>query len=121
MRVRTWYGFEIEAWERGCREAEAFLVACARERRTTTYGELAESVSAIRVRPYSFAMTALVSEACRAFDDERGTVLASLVCRKDSGVPGEGYFAWGERSGRMDGDRLAWWRRELEAVFEAAA
>jgi len=117
----TKYGFPEDAWAEAIREAEAHLLRCAHERRTTTYGELASAVDAVRLRAYSFAMTAVISESCRAFDEANDTVLASLVCRKDTGMPGEGYFAWGARSGRLEGDPHEWWLAELELVYVRAA
>lgn len=49
-------------------------------------------------------------------------MVASLVVRADSGMPGEGYFHFAaEELGRPIGDREAFWRVEVERVWEAYA
>jgi hypothetical protein len=78
-------------------------------------------VRAIRLRPYSFAMVAFLDEICSGPDAENGIVLASLVTRKDTGVPGEGYFAAAARAGCDVSDRGAFWSMQVERVYEAFA
>jgi hypothetical protein len=49
-------------------------------------------------------------------------MVASLVVRADSGMPGEGYFAFAaEELGRPIGDREAFWTAEVQRVWDAYA
>jgi hypothetical protein len=117
----TCHGFPRAAWAAALSEAESALVDHARRRETTTYTGLCESVTAIRLRPYSFAMVAFLDEICSGPDAEKGIVLASLVTRKDTGVPGEGYFAAAARAGCDVRDRDGFWSMQVERVYEAFA
>ena len=113
------YGYPLAQWERAKAEAKEHLVSCARRRTTTTYSELCEVVESARLRPYSFAMMAFLNEVCTEEDAAHGVMLASLVCRKDSGLPGEGYFRHAARLGRDTADREAYWRSEVVRIYEA--
>jgi len=115
----TCYGFPRADWELAKRQAETALAAVARERATTTYAGLCGDVAAIRLRPYSFAMVAFLDEICSEADAEKGIVLASLVTRKDTGMPGEGYFRHAAREGHDVSDREAFWRANVERVYAA--
>lgn len=115
----TCYGFPRADWERAKAEAEAALVACARERETTTYAGLCAEVNSIQLRPYSFAMVAFLDEICCEQDAANGIVLATLVTRKDSGLPGEGYFRHAARLGHDVSDRQAFWHEQAERVYAA--
>lgn len=115
----TCYGFPRADWEAAKLEAEAALVACAGRRETMTYAGLCESVTAIRLRPYSFGMVAFLDEICAGPDAEHGIVLASLVCRKDTGMPGEGYFRCASRMGCDVSDRRGFWEGQVQSVYLA--
>lgn len=119
MPEDTRYGFPRPAWEAAKDEAKAHLIACARARVTTTYSELCGVVSAVRLRPYSFAMMAFLNEVCTEEDAAHGVMLASLVCRKDTGLPGEGYFRHAARLGRDITDPEAYWASEVARIHTA--
>ncbi|TDB38823.1 MAG: hypothetical protein D9V44_03805 [Actinobacteria bacterium] len=119
MTEKTRYGFTAEAWRAGKAEARDFLIARARERGTTTYSELCDAVTAIRLRPYSFGMMKFLNEVCAEEDAANGIMLASLVTRKDSGMPGDGYFKFASGLGRDACDREAFWRSEIERIYAA--
>lgn len=119
MALDTRYGFPREDWDLAKRQAKDFLVACARSRRTTTYGELTQVVSAIRLKTYSWGMMAFLDEICTEEDALHGVMLASLVCRKDSGMPGDGYFRNAAKLGRDTHDHEAYWRSEIERIYAA--
>jgi hypothetical protein len=54
------------------------------------------------------------------FEAERGVIIASLVVRADSGIPGSGYFTFlALRFGRDISDPRAAWRIEAERVWAA--
>jgi hypothetical protein len=113
------YGFPRADWDLAKQQAESHLIACARERMTVTYAELCDAVDAVRLRPYSFAMVAFLDEICAEADATHGIVLASLVVRRDTGMPGEGYFRHASRIGFDVSDRREFWEREAERVYRA--
>jgi hypothetical protein len=114
----THFGFPVEDWERAKLQAKDHLTACARRRATTTYSELCSEVDAIHLRPYSFAIVAFLNEICTEEDAAHGVMMASLVVRKDTGIPGDGYFGHAGGLGRDISDREAFWRSEVERVWD---
>lgn len=119
MPTDTRYGFPRDAWATAKRQARDFLIGRAQERGTTTYSELCEVVSAVQLRPYSFAMMAFLNEVCAEEDAAHGVMLASLVTRRDTGLPGNGYFKFAAGLGRETTDREAFWRSEVERIYAA--
>lgn len=119
MTEKTRYGFTPEAWRAGKAQARDFLIARARERGTTTYSELCEIVTAVELKPYSFGMMAFLNEVCAEEDAANGIMLASLVTRRDTGMPGNGYFKFAAGLGRDSTDRETFWRSELERIYAA--
>ena len=68
------------------------------------------------------ALMDLLGEVDAETDARRGIMIASLVVRADSGMPGEGYFVFAaEELGRPIEDRRAFWEREVERVWAAYA
>jgi hypothetical protein len=119
MPDETRYGFPRDEWERAKAQAGSALAACGRKRSTTTYAKLCAEVTAIHLRPYSFAMVAFLDEICTEHDAAHGIILASLVTRKDTGMPGEGYFRHAARLGHDVSDRHAYWNEQVERVYAA--
>jgi len=117
----TRYGFPRSDWEQAKDEAKSFLVTRAQQRATTTYSELCEVVTSVHLRPYSFAMMAFLNEVCAEEDAEHGIMLASLVTRRDTGLPGTGYFRFAASLGRDVVDEEAYWRSEVERIYTAFA
>ena len=117
MPENTRYGFPIEAWEAAKAQANAFLQARARERGTTTYAELCREVTAITLKPFSWAIMGFLNEICTEADAKHGIMLASLVVRADSGMPGDGYFRNAARLGRDVSDPGDYWRSEVERIY----
>jgi hypothetical protein len=102
-----------------CAALQALLAETARHRGTVTYGEIARRIFGGRVLARSSAVMTLVDDACDALDEDRGTVMASLVVRADTGMPGEGYFAWAETAGHGLTDREAFWHGQAERVWDS--
>lgn len=121
MPSDTRHGFLRAEWERAKEQAKEHLVACARRRETTTYSALCDAVTAIRLRPYSFAMMAFLNEICTEEDAAHGVMLASLVVRKDTGMPGDGYFGHADKLGRETAERRAFWEGEVARIHAAYA
>ena len=117
MPENTRYGFPLEAWEMAKAEANELLQERARERGTITYGEICRAVSAIELKPRSWAIMGFLNEICTEADAVHGIMLASLVVRADSGMPGDGYFRNAARLGRDVSDPEAYWRSEVERIY----
>ena len=121
MPEDTRYGFPFDAWEAAKQQANAFIQQRARERGTLTYAELCREVTAITLKPRSWAIMGFLNEICTEADAKHGIMLATLVVRADTGLPGDGYFRHAERLGRDVTDREAYWRSEAERVWSAFA
>jgi hypothetical protein len=117
--VKTRYGMTPEMWDATRERVRSFLVACARQRRTTTYSEVSEVAAPAHLPPYSYGMVAMLEEICTREEAARGVMLASLVCTKATGMPGDGYFVVAKRLLRDTDDRRAFWEGEVERVFDA--
>jgi hypothetical protein len=120
-RSDTRWGHPADVWAAAVDQARAELVQRARSGRTITYSELCAAVTAAGLQPRSWGLMALVDEACAPEDAEHRIVLASLVVRADTGMPGRGYFEWAARSGADVSDPEAYWRGRTEAVYAAYA
>ncbi len=117
-RVR--WGADAESWACAKAEARSCLEACAREHQTISYSDLCLSVAAVRLRPYSWALMALLGEITSERDALLGVSLAALVVRRDTGMPGEGYFAQGGYPAASKA-REAAWREDMRRVCEVYA
>lgn len=121
MPKRTW-GFAPAEWERARAEMERLLRETALARSTVTYGEVARRVFAGRVSARSGALMDMLGEVDTEAWRELGLIVASLVVRADSGIPGEGYFIFAEEElGRQIPDRRAFWEHEVDRVWERYA
>lgn len=62
----------------------------------------------------------LLAEVCQNEVQQGRPMLGSVVVRKDTRVPGEGYFRGAQRLGKFQGqsyeDKRAFWLQELERV-----
>ncbi len=121
MPEDTRYGFPAPAWEAAKEQANAFIQQRARNRRTLTYAELCREVTAITLKPRSWAIMGFLNEICTEADAKYGIMLATLVVRADSGLPGDGYFRHAERLGRDVSDPAAYWQSEAERVWAVFA
>lgn len=121
MAKRTW-GFSPEEWLLARDRLTALLAEVAGERSTVTYGEVARRVFDGRVSARSGALMDLLGEVDAETHGERGIMIASLVVRADTGMPGEGYFAFAEEElGHAIDHREGFWRTEAERVWNAFA
>lgn len=114
----TRWGFAREGWDAAKRQVKDVLIEHARRRETTTYSGLCTDVTVIQLRPYSWALMAMLGEVCSEEDAARGTMLASLVTKKGGdGLPGAGYFRHAERLGRDVSDPRVFWESEVEKIY----
>ncbi len=121
MPTRTW-GFSADEWAIVRERLTILLSEVAAMRSTITYGEVSKRVFDGRVSARSGALMDLLGEVDTRTEETRGVMIASLVVRADSGMPGEGYFAFAEEElGRALSDRTTFWRDEVERVWDAFA
>lgn len=104
------------------RELRDMLLEAARARATVTYSDVALRVFGGRVPARSRLIMDLLSEVDEEEQAARGIIIASLVVRADTGVPGAGYFTFlADRFGRRIDDPEGAWRDEAERVWRAYA
>ncbi|NTW29145.1 MAG: hypothetical protein HGA39_07265 [Coriobacteriia bacterium] len=117
---RTW-GFAPEEWAQARRSLMTLLAETAVCHSTVTYGEVARRVFDGRVSARSSALMDLLGEVDELENAERGIMIASLVVRADTGMPGEGYFTFAAQElGReaLD-DPRAFWFAEVKRAWDA--
>ncbi len=121
MSVRTW-GFSPDEWASARGRLMNLLAEVAAARSTVTYGEVAQRVFDGRVSARSGALMDLLGDIDLMAERSRGIIIASLVVRADSGIPGEGYFIFAqEELGRAITDRREFWCGEVERVWDSFA
>ena len=122
MIGRRRWGFSESEWSEARHALETLLREAGRARSTVTYGEVARRAMGGRVSARSSALMDLLGEVDTEADARLGCMVASLVVRADTGMPGEGYFAFAcQELGRPIGDRQAFWRAEVGRVWDAYA
>jgi hypothetical protein len=118
---RRW-GFTETEWSDARRELDALLADAGRSRSTVTYGEVARRVLGGRVSARSSAVMDLLGEVDTEADARLGCMVASLVVRADTGMPGDGYFHFAaQQLGRPVAEKRAFWTAEVERVWAAYA
>ena len=110
-----------KAFASAVEEAKTYLRIAASERRTVTYAELSDALTALKIPHFSFRMMHLLDRVCTEEDAARGIMLATLVVSKQTGLPGQGYFRNAARLGRTGDDQRRVWEAERDRVFEAYA
>lgn len=108
MSASTHFGHLLPNWQAAKTQMRDILIECARQRRTITYGELAEQITLIHIPPNSYAMAGMLREISQEDQEAERGYLATLVVRKSDGRPGPGYFKGVEGN-----------REDLEAFWQA--
>lgn len=117
---RLRWGFTASEWASARAALTKLLAETAEKRSTVTYGEISRRVFGGRVSARSSALMDLLGEVDRETERERGVIVASLVVRADTGMPGDGYFLFAaDEIGRPIDDRRAFWEAEVERVWRA--
>lgn len=113
------FGFSDSEWEVLLSEMRDALADTARSGCVVTYGDLAARVSSGRFSARSRALYALLDAVCDEPAMHRGCSLGALVVRRDTGIPGEGYFAHLSMSGVDVAEPVSVWRGEVQRVWAA--
>ena len=115
---RRW-GLSEAQWADAKIALTELLDSATSTRSTVTYSEAALASFGGRFSARSGALMDLLGEVDRAAWESTGLMPASLVVRKDSGIPGEGYFRFiGETLGIPPEEREAFWRREVLRLWD---
>lgn len=99
-------------------EMRAILIHLAKQRKTICYSDLAALLSTARLHHRAPVFHRLLDEMSREDAAEGMPSLATLVVRKDSGIPGQGYFVISAAEGDLVGDPEAYWKAQFEALCD---
>lgn len=109
-----------DVWASYKRALVEILEDAAAHRATVTYADVAVRVFGGTVPARSRLIMDLLSEVDEEIEAERGVIIASLVVRSDSGIPGAGYFTFiATRFGVDVSDPHAAWCEQAERVWAA--
>ena len=122
MSTGRW-GFSAGEWSGALDRLSRLLAETAAARATVTYGDVARVAFEGRVTARSGALMEALGDVDRATEAQRGVMIASLVVRADTGIPGDGYFAFAsDELGRdVRAERRVFWEREVARVWDAYA
>lgn len=116
MSVRRW-GLTPEEWALAEARLLAALRHAARAGTTITYGEAALVAFEGRFSARSGALMDLLAAVDAEYARSHGAVIASLVVRKDTGMPGDGYFMFLDGTLGLDvADRRTVWLDQVARV-----
>lgn len=119
MRLRRPATFSDREWAEARTDMMRVLVEVAAAGQTITYSELAARVFDPLTSPRSPALHELLREVCTIEDGRTGLMLGSVVVRRDTGLPGAGYYRFAaDVLGRDVSDGEAFWRAEVERVWK---
>jgi hypothetical protein len=99
-------------------EMRAILIYLAKQRRTVCYSELCQLVTSARLHHRAPHFHKLLDQLSREDEAQGVPSLAALVVRKDSGIPGQGYFAIFRAEGGSPDELEAYWRQQFEQVCD---
>ncbi|MDX2162735.1 MAG: hypothetical protein SF162_15555 [bacterium] len=116
-RIPYVYTLNGEEWAAYKAAMRAEMIACAREKRTITYSELAQNNPVAYLHPHSFTFAHIMRQICAEEFAQGNGQLCALVVSKATGMPGGGYFRGMATIHDTDADLEARWRQDLEQVF----
>ena len=110
--------FSAADWKKLKEEMRDILVGVARTCSTITYSELASAMRTAHMHQRAPLFHKLIRDMDR---DERRAgrpSLAALVVRKDSGIPGQGFFSGVNTAEGDSFDPEVYWRAEFDKVCD---
>lgn len=103
-----------EAMQAALEEMRAILIGYAQRRQTITYSELAPMISSLSLHhraPVFHKMLDLI-------DEPGSPSLAAIVVRKDTGIPGQGYYVNSGADVGTEAEQRAYWQRRFDEVCD---
>lgn len=98
-------------------EMRTLMIEAARARETMTYAELCMRLQTARVHYHSSFLVHMLDEIGREEMAAGRGALPAVVVRKDSGIPGGGYFRETAHPDHDPDELEAWWRQDLDALY----
>jgi hypothetical protein len=113
------FGLSDQEWDAAKAEVREAILEAAYDRRMTWYGEVASSVSAVNLDPYSALMNHLLGAL---FEDERDAgrpALTSIVTHKyGDKEPGAGFYEMARSLGYKFREPYIFWAQQVQDVFK---
>jgi len=113
------FGLSDQQWDAAKAEVREAILEAAYDRRMTWYGEVASSVSAVPLDPYSALMNHLLGAV---FEDEREAgrpALTSIVTHKyGDKEPGAGFYEMARSLGYQFREPYIFWAQQVQDVFK---
>lgn len=118
-RTSSKFGMSDAAWEGAKDQLRQAIIEAARDRRMTSYSEIAPRVTTVHVEPHSALMNHLLSAI---LEDESGSgrpLLTAIVTHKNGDLePGAGFYDAAKALGHSVHEPLAFWSSQVTAVFK---
>jgi hypothetical protein len=118
-RSSAQFGLSDQEWDAAKAEVREAILEAAYDRRMTWYGEVASSVSAVNLDPYSALMNHLLGAL---FEDERDAgrpALTSIVTHKyGDKEPGAGFYEMARSLGYKFREPYIFWAQQVQDVFK---
>src|SRR4051812_35204452 len=115
----TRFGLTPGEWFAAKTELRTKLIEVARRASTITYEELASGLASVRLGPTAPALAWLLREISETEESRGRGLLTAVVVRKDTGLPGKGFFELARRHGRNATEQMQCWTEETAVVFAA--
>jgi len=112
-------GFPINKREMAIEEIKQILIDHAKSCKLITYSKLSNQVKSIRLKPPFRPLYKILEEISIAEDKSGRGLLTALVVRKDTGLPGQGFFDLASSRGRDTTDKKKCWKDELKRVKQS--
>lgn len=104
-------------WQTAKNEVREIIISIAKARTTIIYGELAAMLQTMAFHPRAYDYHLLLREIC---EDEHAAgrgYLCALVVKKESGIPGKGYFRFLAQDGRDVSNPVDCWQDDIETIY----
>lgn len=113
------FGLTETQWEQAKAEVRKAILDAAWERRMTSYSEVADAVTTIRLEPFSAIMNNLLGDI---FEEEKSAgmpALTSIVTHKyGDKEPGPGFYDMARDLGYRFDEPLVFWSTQVQDVFK---
>jgi len=110
--------FSKADWGDVLNEMRAILIHLAKQRKTVSYSALCGMITVAHIHHRAPYFHKLLDDLSTQDALDGMPSLAALVVRKDSGIPGQGYFSISASEGADISDQEAYWRSQFEAVCD---
>jgi hypothetical protein len=118
-RSGSQFGLTDDQWVAAVNEVREAILEAAYERRMTWYGEVASSVTCIRLDPYSALMNHLLGAVFEEEAEHKRPALTSIVTHKyGDKEPGAGFYDMASRLGYRFSEPYVFWAEQVQGVFK---